>query len=257
VICGYAPPDFFEEPLYVSVDGFCIHISAGRAVATIPESEYSKDPDSVRRRFHDAVGRVFMGGQMAQNRPFQLNLPSVERDGLTGRRQVEHFGEIRATVSATAELVMVMTDETGKQTVVVDTRKERIERQARFATLIAKYTHDVTAQSLAASYAAAVRDQANELVHLYEVTDALMKRFNGKDRAIKLLGISLNDWSDLGRLSSHEPLRQGRHRGRAAGVLRDATADELARAREVARNMIEKYLSYLEASSARRENRTE
>ena len=248
LVCGYTPADFFEEPLRVESDGFRLDIAAGRAVATIAAATYAQDPDGSRKRFRSAVERVFRGGQLTQNRPYSVHLPLVERVDASGARVIENFAEFNASVSMRADLTMTITDESGKR-IVVDTRQERIDRQARLAKLIAKYQSDATVQSIAASYTAAVRDPADALVHLYEISDALKKHFGGKQAAINKLAIDPDDWSDLGRLSSHEPLRQGRHRGQSAGSLRDATPDELTRARDIAQRMIEKYLGYLEAQT--------
>jgi len=47
-------------------------------------------------------------------------------------------------------------------------------------------------------------------------------------------------------LANDEPLKQGRHRGRNLEILRDATEDELVEARNFTRELIGKYLDYLE-----------
>lgn len=91
---------------------------------------------------------------------------------------------------------------------------------------------------------ASVKDPDNELVHLYEIGDALAKKFGDAVRA--KLGITRAQWSRFGRLANNEPLRQGRHRGKNAGNLRDATEGELQEARGIARTMIEAYLQFLE-----------
>lgn len=86
----------------------------------------------------------------------------------------------------------------------------------------------------------------NELVHLYEIRDALAKRFGGEKGARSALGITRAQWSELGRLADAEPILQGRHSGAHFGSLRDATAAELSSAREIGRGMIEAYFAYLE-----------
>ncbi len=57
-----------------------------------------------------------------------------------------------------------------------------------------------------------------------------------------MLGITKRDWSELGRLANIEPLSQGRHRGKNLGAIRDATAEELGKARALAKSMIEAYM---------------
>ena len=105
---------------------------------------------------------------------------------------------------------------------------------------------DATLASLLRSNDAAVRDPGNELVHLYEIRDALSVEFGGHKQARSRLGISSADWSRFGLLCNNEPLRQGRHRGNTGAALRDATDSELMDARRIARDMVEAYLSHLD-----------
>ncbi len=96
------------------------------------------------------------------------------------------------------------------------------------------------------SYHTAVADSNNELVHLYEIREGISAKFGSESAVRKLLNISSSQWSRLGQLCNNEPLKQGRHRGKTIGALRDASESELAEAREISRAMIEAYLQYLE-----------
>ena len=82
------------------------------------------------------------------------------------------------------------------------------------------------------SYQASAKDPDNELVHLYEIRDALVKKFGDSGALRTKLGITRNEWSRFAQLANVEPLRQGRHRGTKAGNLRDATEGELQEARQ-------------------------
>jgi hypothetical protein len=96
-----------------------------------------------------------------------------------------------------------------------------------------------------------VADPDNELVHLYEIRDALATKFGGEGAVRSALGIRSKEWSSLGQRANSEPLRQGRHRGtKVGGELRDAVESELKDARGIARNMIEAYLYYLVGQNA-------
>ncbi len=97
--------------------------------------------------------------------------------------------------------------------------------------------------ALLRSYSAAVNDPDNELIYFYDIREALNKAVSG---AQKNLNLGNTVWSDFGALCNHEPVRQGRHRGKFLGDLRDASKEELKTAREFARTMIENYLDYLE-----------
>ena len=109
-----------------------------------------------------------------------------------------------------------------------------------------RHASDPTGRRMLDSFDASIRYPGNELVYLYEIWDALQTNFRGDNKARRTLGISKSDRSRLTNLANIEPLNQGRHRGRHAGNLRDATASELDETRKIAVEMIEKYLKYLD-----------
>jgi hypothetical protein len=134
----------------------------------------------------------------------------------------------------------------GGGNITFDSRAERIAKHRSLAKQIALHrSTDRVLASLLASQSKGVRDPENELVYLYEIRDALCSRFGGEASARDQLGVSREAWSRFGRLCNDEPLRQGRHRGKATGDLRHATEAELAEARRIAREMIEAYMRYL------------
>jgi hypothetical protein len=100
-----------------------------------------------------------------------------------------------------------------------------------------------------AFYKAAINDPDNELVHLFDIWEALKTRFKGVNAAQTALAISDSERRKLGILANNDPLSQGRHRGKKVGELRDATETELEEARGIVRNMIEAYLHYLESQN--------
>lgn len=95
-----------------------------------------------------------------------------------------------------------------------------------------------------------MRYHGNELICLYEVWEALRTLFRGDRKARKALGIARGDRSRLTGLANKEPLNQGRQRGKFAGRIRNATANELDKAWAMARRMYEKYPSYLDKRDA-------
>jgi hypothetical protein len=132
--------------------------------------------------------------------------------------------------------------------VISDSRKERIEKKKKLAELAEKYRQkDSVVGSLLNSYNGAVNDPDNELVHLFEIREAITKKFGKESDAKRTLGIIRTQWSRFGKLANDEPLKQGRHRGKNPGVLRDATDVELREVRGIALNLIEAYLNYLES----------
>jgi hypothetical protein len=91
----------------------------------------------------------------------------------------------------------------------------------------------------------ALHDRVDDQAHLYEIRDALRVKFGNEHAVRAKLGITCSELAEFRRIANNEPLRQGRHRGKNAGKLRDATEDELQEARRVARKMIEAYLKTL------------
>jgi len=138
-----------------------------------------------------------------------------------------------------------ITDKDGN--IIADSKRDRIERKKSLADLVSAHrASDGLLAAMLRSYAESVRDPNNELVHLYEIRDALAVKFRGEKPARAALAITESQWSRLGQLSNSEPLRQGRHRGKTGEALRDASEGELIEARGIARAMIEAYLQYLE-----------
>jgi hypothetical protein len=140
---------------------------------------------------------------------------------------------------------LVVHDKDGN--VVSDTRKERLDKQHRFAALVDKHrTNDATLDQILKSYQQSVKDPQHELVHLYEIRDALSNRFGSNPDARKALGISKDEWTEIGKLANILPLNQGRHRGKSVGNLRDAKPVELEMARKLVVHLIDKYMDFLE-----------
>src|SRR5262245_18724200 len=102
-------------------------------------------------------------------------------------------------------------------------------------SLAGRATGSLLLRNLLQSYSRAVSDPSNELVHLYEIRDALSKHFGEEELARKALGIPNTEWKRLGALANAEPLEQGRHRGRHPDGRRSATQAELHDARQIAR----------------------
>lgn len=241
----FSPPDYFEEPIEISRQDYEMRIADGQVHAKIDSAIYEAKP-GMRADLHDALNDRFLGVQLLTHRAYELSLPNVIRVHPDGRRDI--FAEIEPInikISVGA-LDFQLTDKDGN--VIADSKQERIEKKKSLAGLIAAHrSKDAVLASLLRSQTAAVRDPNDELVHLYEIRDALAARFGSDTATRTTLGFSGTKWSRFGALCNRMPLRQGRHRGQNAGALRDATESELMEARGIARAMIEAYLQYLEA----------
>jgi hypothetical protein len=121
--------------------------------------------------------------------------------------------------------------------------------EQNFIALAETYKNDDTAKAILGSFNEATNDPDDELVHLYEVWEALRSKLGDEKSALTELSISRKQKKHLTMLADSEPIRQGRHRGRFAGELRDATGEELQMARRIAANMIYAYLKYLDRTT--------
>lgn len=239
---AYSPPDYFEEPFEVVRDDYTMTISVGKVEAWVASHTFAKNP-AIRDEMQSFLNDRFLGVQLVEFRPYELSDSRRTRVHPGGRKDV--FIEVKgvAAIAAGGTADIRMTNADG---VVCDSKAERIAAKRRFAELV--QLHRSSSQTLTAmltSFGNAIRDPQNELVHLYEVRDALSVEFGGKPNAIATLGLMSSAWSRLGQLSNDEPLRQGRHRGKSGTALRDATHAEMQEAREIARLMLSLYVNHL------------
>ncbi len=239
----FTPPDYFEEKIECKLEGVDVVIDDGIITTEIGKSKYDRLP-SLRSLLQIHLDGMFLGAQLINFRKYILSNSSVTTIYPDGKVNY-HLEPSPATVRVSVGVPDIrITDKDGN--VVSDTRQDRVERRRSLADRAsAHYASDDVLRSLLRSHKEAIHDQANELVHLYEIPDALTKRFGSQSEARKELGISKADWNTLSALANMEPLRQGRHRGRALMSLRDATDAELSEARRIAHGMIEGYLRYL------------
>lgn len=242
----FTPPDYFEEPIEVSEHGYTMTIADGKAQAKLDSEVYEADP-SIRQRMHNDLKDRCLAGQLVTHRAYELSNSTMTRVHPDGRE--DFFLDLEPGIySFTGHAPDIrVTDRDGN--IVSDTKRDRIEKKKTLAELVTKHhSRDALLASLIRSHDAAVRDAKNELVHLEEIREALVKRFGDEVAAQKALGISKTHWKRMGKICNDPDLRQGRHRGKAVGELRDATQSELAEVRRLALSMIESYLRYLEVS---------
>jgi hypothetical protein len=240
----FSPRDYFEEVIEISRQDYTMTIADGQVHAKVDSVIYEVNPN-MRQAVHDALNARFLGVQLLTHRAYELSRSTTTRVHPDGHRDIFIELEPARMVMSGGTVDFQITDKNGN--VIADSKRDRIEKKKSLAELVTSYrATDAVLASLLESYAAAVRDPNNELVHLYEVRDALSVKFGGQNATRAALGISVPQWSRLGHLCNNEPLRQGRHRGKTGGALRDATEGELIEAHGIVRAMIEAYLQYLE-----------
>lgn len=242
---SFTPPDYFEEPVEINCHKHVIQVSSGKAEVAVDSTGYDADP-TIRKALHDCLNDRFLAIQLMTHRSYDLSRSAMSRLHPCGRKDVFlECDPIRFGISVSSADIQIR-DSHGN--IVSDSKRDRIDKQNSLGMLINKYRDsDITLKSLLRSYDAAVRDQDNEFVHLYEIREALSVKFGGERNACSELAISSSEWDRFGRLCNNEPLFQGRHRGKNPVALRNANQSELIDVRNTARKMIDNYLFYLES----------
>lgn len=242
---GYKPSDFFEEPYTHLWNKHEIFVNDGKARIQIPGMLYDSNNDIVNDIFNCIEG-LFLGAQLVNNKPFELDNSNrtMTRRRPDGGRDI-YLKASSGAMSMTGSVDMIVRDSDGN--IISDSKADRAQVTSEYAELAASnWKKDQTAESIFGSFRISVEDRENELVHLYEITESLRKRYCNEKAVITALdGVSRRKWRRLRGLANSN-LNQGRHRGQYPGQLRDATPEELEEARAIARSMIEAYLKNLE-----------
>jgi hypothetical protein len=240
---SYEPRDFFEVSTALSTNVGTVAVDAGTVIVTLLEQT-----DPIDRAFvqpvTDIVRGIFHVRQLVDHREFTLRGPNVVQHRPDGLRDIVLLAEPARMEWRGYAPDILITDAEGN--VIKDTRGERIRSNNDLLERIApKISLSPLLKQMLRSYSEAVSDSSNELVHLYEIRDAVQSHFGDEGTARRVLAVSTADWTKLGRLANIEPVREGRHRGRQLGPLREATEDELEAARQIARRMIESFANTL------------
>lgn len=237
----YTPADFFEEKIVLNCDGYSFEIEDGHITARMSAEFFTDHPDLPDLLRHK-LDLYFRGAQLIRHRVFEIDGGAYERVWPDGRRNttlVVHRAE-QVMVSDQPDLVQM----DNRSVVVGDSRRDRIEATKNLAQLAVRHASNPTVKKMLASFNKSVREPEIELMRLYEVWEALAEAFGGQKAAARdALGIS---YSRLEALANDRHLKQGRHTGQHLGPQRDANGAELDEARKIVRQMIEKFLVYLD-----------
>jgi hypothetical protein len=243
----YRPMDLFEAPYRCVAPDWELLFECGRVVATLRVPQDPIDAD-LEDRIRSQIESVLLVRQPQVHRTYQIEGPRTYQH-VDGRRHVAiRVGSAALTISA-GSVDVVATDSTGQ--VVRDSRAERIAgHESMLQSLAPGAGSSSMLRSLLQSYSRAVSDPGNELVHLYEIRDALAKHFGGEGEARTALRISKTEWQRLGSLANAEPLEQGRHRGKHPDGRRSATQTELQEVRQIVHRWIDAFAKAGEARQA-------
>lgn len=231
----YQPTDLFEAVYCDANTEYELVVEGGRVVATLAVPQ-NPVVEGLERQIEAHVTAIFLVRQLQVHRTYTLQGPRVyQHEG--GQRNVA----IRVGSVLSAESVgqpdIILRDQSGS--IIRDTRAERLAAHTSLLKSITpKLTRSAVLHGLFTSYSRAVSDPSNELVHLYEIRDALSQHYGGERKARATLNINHHEWQRLGVLANVEPLQQGRHRGKNIGGHRVASSEELEEARSIVRNWI-------------------
>jgi len=246
---SFFPADYFEEPMLIERSNYVMTIENGKVQARIDPATYDED-HKVRDELHNALNYRFLGVQLLTQKRYELSKASMYLLHPDGCKEVTIFPESCFQTQSVGTVDLVVKDKNGR--IISDSRQERVQRKKHLSELAEKYAaQDPLVSSLLDSNKAAVNNPDTELVHLFEILEGLRIKFGGENQARKTLRIDKARWSRLKQLANDTPLRQGRHRGKKFGSLRDATEAELNEARNIACLLIESYLGHLEELSGR------
>jgi hypothetical protein len=243
----FEPKDYFEERMLIEYNDFNIIIDSGHAEAKVP-AKYFNSIDDLIGKLNKDIESLFLAVQVVSHQKYKLSEPErydLREDG--GKNIYVQVGSF-VSVSSLTPFDFLIKDANGN--IIRSSKQERIDEKKWFAETVAKYRAcDKVLEQMLKSYSASVSDPKGELIHLYEIRDAVCVKFGSKEKAKKALNIFNNDWQFLGDLANREPLIQGRHRGRNPSELREATREELSKARAIAKKIIKHYMEFLEKHS--------
>ena len=171
---SFTPEDYFDCEFEVLRDDYRVSVNLGKATALVDHRLYDSNP-RLRAEIEASLRDRFQGAQLISHRPYELSGPTRVLTHPDGRRDV--FIELSGVVATSTggSVDVQITSPTGE--VIHDSKKDRANRKRSFGERVAKHrTSDQYLQAMLTSYDNAIRDPQNELVHLYEIREALVRK---------------------------------------------------------------------------------
>ncbi|REJ78753.1 MAG: hypothetical protein DWQ47_04725 [Acidobacteria bacterium] len=239
----YSPEDFFEFEFSCEVDEGILTIDQGIVKFKFIGSESVASP-ALEAKIVELARREFLARQLLNHRQFEFGgctFTSIDDDG---NRKNHGFHSVDEKLSFREKMDFVIEDRDGN--IIRDSKNERKEKEERFLNLVREASlKDRAVGELMEFYHSSVLDPRNEFHHLYQIRELLRERL-GKDLGIlKALGISKDKLSQFGNITNEYPVEQGRHQGKFSDLLREATQEELSEIREISKELIERFATYV------------
>lgn len=240
------------DQIECELDNYRLLVRDGEVEVIVPNLEALKgwpNLPEIRKEVKNGVERILDIRAIAEHKTYELNfekkdIPESIHDDLETAIRVN----ASAQVQTETHIDFQVRDPEGE--VTFDSKESRKRRSKKLGELIHEhYSTDPTAHFVVRRYQAAVKDEDNEFVHLFDILEALKDRFDTGNQSIRkrfeIEKGKFRDFCTLANNPSEKPVRQGRHRGQSVENLRDATEKEREIARQVAREMVFGYLRYL------------
>jgi hypothetical protein len=245
---SYTPRGFIERRFEIQIFEVPVVFEAGEIRATLSEAAYRANP-AIRDALRNELENVLRVRQLQENSRYTLVPSHVAISRPDGSGETVIFCETLELEISLGQADIILGDGAGGA--VRDTKAERIEQFEALAKACHSHPDDRCLAQMLRSFEHSVEDHESELVRLYEIRESAETAFGNAHGAREALRLSRREWNDLGRICNEEPLNQGRHRGKHTDRRR-ATDPELARARAIARRIIEAYVQHLAGRNERR-----
>lgn len=242
---SFVPPNALIGHFPAPCSGYALTFAEGTIQARVEADQWTKE-SGIQERIQVELECVLFALGMMRQTVISLAEPTLIEVRSDGRRIM--YAEMHSTAIVSDHMAWRLVDANGNA--VRDSLQEQRDRERALMEQVRLRAHDHVLHKMLRAYRVSQFEGANELIHLYEITETLATRFKGEHKARRILNVSDADWSGLGRVANNEPVREGRHRGKTIGELRSATSEELNNCRRVAQALIYAYLNYLGRAGA-------
>jgi hypothetical protein len=240
LIWDYSPSDYFESEFRVS-DSMCSAIVESGKITFELITPVDPIPNALFREVKCKAEAILKMRMLQTHKSHELGNVQIQQEMDDGSLKTDHRIQGKAAIFKLTGYApdILIKDPEGK--IIKDTRTERIEAEKELLRATLQTNQTGLLNKLLESYSNAVSDAKNELIHLYEILDALSSKYGSRQVAQSELGIDRTNWDRLHDLANNLPLKQGRHRG-SQRELRDATESELEEARQIGKELIERFI---------------